>query len=113
MEKYLDPHRGAFYSSVAGTLAVAFDEAWQSVRAGGGPYAIGENAEAARAALASHIIGAALLGERDPRRLCDGAIAAVGREMASAAAARSSRTPRQPELAKGQSCEVAASPQAG
>lgn len=55
MEKYLNPHRGAFYSSVTGTLAVAFDEAWQSVQASNGPYGTDENAEAARATLAQVI----------------------------------------------------------
>lgn len=79
IEKYLSPHRRAFYASVAGTLAIAFDEAWQIVQASYGPYANEETAEATRAALASHIIGAALLGERNPRRLCDGAVAAVAK----------------------------------
>ena len=71
MRSYLDArYRGVFNVNTTRILIDAFDEAWKSVQDNGGADAT----EAAREALAKYILEAALLGERNHRQLCDGAL---------------------------------------
>jgi hypothetical protein len=55
------------------TLVAAFDDAWRSLLASGTAFESDEE-EAVRDALAKHIIEQARYGERDQRRLRDGAL---------------------------------------
>ena len=70
MRNYLARHRGPFDVSTIRLLVDAFDEAWKSVKDSGAANAT----ETAREALAKYMVDAAMLGERDHRRLCDGAL---------------------------------------
>jgi hypothetical protein len=71
MRSYLDArHQGVFNADAIRILVDAFDEAWKSVQDSG----VADATEAAREALAKYIMQAALLGERDHRRLCDCAL---------------------------------------
>jgi hypothetical protein len=71
MRDYLDArHRGVFGPDTLRILVDAFDEAWKSVQDSGAANGTNE----AREVLAKYILEAALLGERDRRRLCDGAL---------------------------------------
>jgi hypothetical protein len=70
MKDNLAGHRGPFDASTIRLLVDAFDEAWKSVQD-----SVAANAtETAREALAKYMVDAAMLGERDHRRLCDGAL---------------------------------------
>lgn len=70
MREYLDAHRpGVFDANAIRILVGAFDEAWKSLQDSGA-----DATESTRAALAKYILDAAMLGERDHRRLCDGAL---------------------------------------
>ena len=71
-------------------LVAAFDKAWETVQASGVVYAEAK-AEAVRAILAKHIIEAALHGERDQRRLRDGALVALAKFQLQATKPRTER----------------------
>jgi hypothetical protein len=58
-------------------LVAAFEKAWASVQTSGAIFETDAKAEAAWATLAEHIIEAAKQGERDQRRLRDGALVAL------------------------------------
>jgi hypothetical protein len=79
MLEHLEVHRTAFDSDEVLMLTGAFDKAWQAILASGAKYDTGADAEAARAIIAKHIIEAARQGERDQRRLSDGAVLALAR----------------------------------
>ncbi len=70
MRKYLKTYEGVFNSAAIPVLVDAFDEAWKAVQDSGAINAT----EAARVALAKHIVDAALIGGCDHRRLCDDAL---------------------------------------
>jgi hypothetical protein len=76
MYGYLKEHVGAFGPHEIRTLVAALDKAWESIQASGATFDTGAHAESARAILAKHIIEAAKQGERDQRRLRDGALVA-------------------------------------
>ncbi len=61
-------YAGAFNPDEIRMMRDALNDALKATKAS---YAIGSNAQPARAALAKHIIEAAKQGERDPRRLSD------------------------------------------
>ena len=73
MDRYLRPHLRGFDPSIIQILTVAFDNAWQAVQNSGASYATRDRAGSARAELAKYIIDQAVLGERNPRALTDGA----------------------------------------
>ena len=73
MRNHLDAHRGAFDAKSFHILVEAFDAAWKSVETSGA-YAASDSAESARAVLAKYIVDAVAHGERDHRRLHDGAL---------------------------------------
>jgi hypothetical protein len=75
MRGFLAEHPGAFDPGEIRILVAAFDRAWECVQASGG--LSGAEAESARAVLAKHIVAAAKDGERDHRRLRDGALLAL------------------------------------
>jgi hypothetical protein len=79
MRGYLEEHPGVFNPDEIRILVAAFDKAWESVQASGAIFDPATGAESARAILAKHIIEAAKYGERDQRRLRDGAIVALAR----------------------------------
>ena len=58
MRKYLKAYEGVFNSAAIPVLVDAFDEAWKAVQDSGAANAT----EAARVALAKHIVDAALIG---------------------------------------------------
>jgi hypothetical protein len=74
---YLKTYRTAFDPKEVHILTAAFDQAWKAVQASGAHYATEAHAEAARIGIAKHIIEAATQGERNERRLCDGALVAI------------------------------------
>ena len=76
---YLKANRAAFDDGEVQTLTAAFDKAWEAVQTSGAKFATDGHVEAARAVIAKHIIEAARQGERDQRRLRDGAIIAYTR----------------------------------
>jgi hypothetical protein len=65
---------GVFDPQAVTVLVAAFDAAWASVRSSGAPFSEERYREAAREILAKAIIRAAKAGERDVRRLTDGAL---------------------------------------
>jgi len=65
---------GVFYPEEVEILTAAFDDAWKGVQASQAPFAAEDYASAAREILAKHIIMAAQRGERDRRRLSEGAL---------------------------------------
>jgi hypothetical protein len=73
MIRYLYKYPGVFDMAEVRILTAALNIAWTTVEASGVRYAMGDNAEPSRAALAKHIIEAAMQGERDQRRLSEGA----------------------------------------
>jgi hypothetical protein len=77
MHGFLKTHLGAFDSEEGRILAAAFEQAWAAIQASGAHYATEAHAEAARDGIARHIIEAVKRGERNERRLCDGALVAV------------------------------------
>jgi len=56
------------------TLASAFDSAWFSLQLSGGPLVADSHASSTRDLLAQRIVEIALRGERDKKRLIDGAL---------------------------------------
>jgi hypothetical protein len=77
MRGYLKEHPGAFDPDEIRILVAAFDKAWESVQASGAMVDTDTRVESARAILAKYIIEAAKQGERDHRRLRDGALLAL------------------------------------
>ena len=75
MNRFRSPHLRGFGAATIQMLTAAFDDAWRSVQDSGASYPTAASAESARAKLAKYIIDEAVLGERDPRELCDGAVA--------------------------------------
>jgi hypothetical protein len=77
---------GAFAPETVRLLTEAFDVAWASVEARGGPFATPDGARRAREILARHIIQAAKHGERDRRKLSDGALQQLAKRLPHAMA---------------------------
>ena len=78
MRDYLyDGLAGVFQPHEIELLSKALNEAWKTVL-DSGAYIDG-NAERVRGSLATYIIEAAVAGERDRRKLCDGALALLAR----------------------------------
>jgi hypothetical protein len=75
VNRYLGDYSGAFNSEQIRLMSEALDQAWVALKASKASYAMGDEAEPARAALAKWIIAAAKGGEFDPRRLSEGALA--------------------------------------
>jgi hypothetical protein len=73
MLRYLKTDSGAFDPEDVRILAAAFDKAWGSIQASGAMV----DAKAAQYMIAKHILDAAKQGERDERRLHDGALVAL------------------------------------
>ena len=65
---------GVFSPDDVRILVAAFDGAWRSLLASGMIFESDRESEAARDSLAKHIIEQARYGERDQRRLRDGAV---------------------------------------
>jgi hypothetical protein len=74
---------GVFYPEEVQILTAAFDDAWAGVQASQAPFAAEDYALAAREILAKHIITAAQRGERDRRRLRDGALLSLSQQKLS------------------------------
>jgi hypothetical protein len=91
MYGYLKEHIGAFGPHEIRTLVAALDTAWESIQASGVTFETSSHAESARAILAKHIIEAALHGERDQRRLRDGALVALAKFQLQATKPRTER----------------------
>jgi hypothetical protein len=72
---YLGEYPGVFDSEQIGLMTKALERAWKSLQGREAGYALGNDAEPTRLALAKYIIAAALGGESDPRRLSEGALA--------------------------------------
>lgn len=70
---------GVFDRDAVRTLGQAFDEAWNTLVAGGAQFADASDENAAREIIAKHIIQMARLGERDPKRLAESALMELGR----------------------------------
>ena len=58
-------------------MVEAFESAWVTLQSSGAPFAEERYADAARDIIAKQIIGMARRGERDPRKLTDGALLAL------------------------------------
>jgi hypothetical protein len=91
MHGYLKDHSGVFAPDQVRTLVAAFDKAWASVQASGVIFDTDVEIESVRAILAKHIIEAAEQGERDQRRLRDGALVALARSNLRSAARQTFR----------------------
>jgi hypothetical protein len=75
MHRALDNYaRGVFQPDDVRILAAAFEDAWRSLLASGITFESDRASEAVRDTLAKHIIEQARYGERDRRRLLDGAL---------------------------------------
>ena len=74
-----DALAGGFDDIEVRVLVEAFDEAWKRVQEGGGSLVGDSRAGATRELLALRIIEVAQLGERDPSRLRDDALAYLAR----------------------------------
>jgi hypothetical protein len=75
MVRAIDKYSGGIFNpDDVRTLVVAFDGAWRSLLASGITFESDRESEAVRDTLAKHIIEQARYGERDQRRLRDGAL---------------------------------------
>ena len=74
-----DALAGGFHDNEVQVLVEAFDESWKRVQEDGGSPVGDGHAEATRELLALRIIVIALLGEREPSRLRDDALAYLAR----------------------------------
>jgi hypothetical protein len=85
----------AFSPEEVQILVAAFDQVWETIQASGAKYDTEAHAEAARMVIAKQIIEDAAQGERDQRRLCDGALLALTQVTAAHAEVtpRRSRSP--------------------
>jgi len=70
---------GVFDAEEVRILSAAFDETWQAVQDGGGPFASNGEAEATRDLIALRIIAMARLGELDCGRLRAGVLLYLAR----------------------------------
>lgn len=77
MERYLVDGEATFEPETVLVLAQALDDAWRSLQHTGVYVKSRAHAEATRAKLAKCIIEMAALGERDPARLRDEALAGL------------------------------------
>jgi hypothetical protein len=78
MLRYLleNPPHAAFDPDTITILSSALDEAWKCAKTSNdAAFKIDGNAEAARTALAKHIVELATQGQRDRQRLVEGALA--------------------------------------
>jgi len=75
MLKHLAVNPEAFDPDTIRILVGAMDDAWQTVQASGADFDGDGYPESARAELAKHIVEMAKQGERNQRRLCEGALA--------------------------------------
>ena len=75
MLRYLKDHPAAFEPETINMLSQALDDAWRQVDADKTTYQIDGDVQGARSALAKAIVDMAKKGERDPKRLVDGALA--------------------------------------
>ena len=66
-----------FDPEVVRAMGLAFDNAWESLKACGNAYAAPSQAESTREALALSIVGIAQCGERDANRLRERALACL------------------------------------
>ena len=71
MREFIKKHEGVFDPETINTLTAALDDAWNSIRAS---VPSGPHADATRELLAMSILTMAQGGERDQRRLSDGAL---------------------------------------
>ena len=78
LAKYIPEFDQVFDAEDMQILSAAFDKAWEAAQAGGVIYAK-DKVDLVRAILAKHIIAAAKDGERDHRRLRDGALRALAK----------------------------------
>jgi hypothetical protein len=69
----------AFDPETIKLLVDAYESAWASLHSSGAPFAEERYADAARDIIAKQIIGMARDGERDPRKLADGALLALSK----------------------------------
>jgi hypothetical protein len=74
---------GIFEPATVNILTAAFDDAWTRLWASNAPFAADDYAEAARTILARQIISLAKAGERDQRKLADGALEHLARQKVS------------------------------
>ena len=75
MVRAIDKYSGGIFNpDDVRILVAAFDGAWRSLLAGGITFESDRESEAVRDPLAKHIIEQARYGERDQRRLRDGAL---------------------------------------
>jgi hypothetical protein len=68
---------GAFDPETTNLLGVAFEDSWQTLRVAGSPLADETRAASTRKVLAKTIIEKAQQGERDSKRLVEGALASL------------------------------------
>ena len=97
MREFLDDHLGLFDPDQVPVLVAAFDGAWESAQTSAVIFDTDVNTEAAWLILAKHIIEAAKQGERDQRRLRDGALLAFAKSKL-----RTDETPDQPAASAAQ-----------
>jgi hypothetical protein len=81
----------AFDPNTVRIIAAAFDHSWASVQASGAPFSASDYAEGAREILGKYIIQAAQSGERDQKRLCEGALLELATSDLKAARKRSKK----------------------
>jgi hypothetical protein len=75
MLEAIDKYAGGVFSPAdVRILVAAFDDAWRSLLTSGITFASDRESKAVRDTLARHIIEQARYGERDQRRLRDGAL---------------------------------------
>ncbi len=71
---YSGEYAGVFNSDEIRMMTDALNDALKGAQANGATYAMGDNAEPARDALAKLVIQEARQGERDPRRISEAAL---------------------------------------
>ena len=74
MDKYLAANPEAFDPEAILILSDALNDAWQVVQANKAAFKVDGHADAARTALAKHIVDMAKKGEWDRQRLIEGAL---------------------------------------
>jgi hypothetical protein len=86
----------AFDPNTVRIIAAAFDHSWASVQASGAPFSASNYADGAREILSKYIIQAARTGERDQKRLCEGALLELARSDLKQARKRSKKPDARP-----------------
>jgi hypothetical protein len=66
--------QGAFNPGDVAVLVAAFDDAWREIERSGARFGSVKQRDLARNTIGKYIIQQAKTGERDRRRLCDGAL---------------------------------------